>query len=77
MVVGGPSQFLNFCFNLLFYFFFFVWMIKYVPAVYIKAETRRKEKSMKNIATNFHEHLMEERKWGGVKDIFEKGANIS
>ena len=30
---------------------------KYVPAVYIKAETRRKEKSMKNIATNFHEHL--------------------
>ena len=52
-------------------------MIKYVPAVYIKAETRRKEKSMKNIATNFHEHLMEERKWGGVKDIFEKGANIS
>ena len=30
---------------------------KSVPAVYIKAETRRKEKSMKNIATNFHEHL--------------------
>ena len=27
------------------------------PAVYIKAETRRKEKSIKKIATNFQEHL--------------------
>jgi hypothetical protein len=26
--------------------------------VYIKAETRRKEKSIKNIATNFQEHLV-------------------
>ena len=28
-----------------------------VPAVYISADTRRKEKSMKKMATNFQEHL--------------------
>ena len=26
------------------------------PAVYMRADTRRNEKSMKNIATNFQEH---------------------
>ncbi len=30
----------------------------YLPAVYIKAETRRKENSMKNMETNFHEQRL-------------------
>ena len=28
----------------------------YIPAVYIRADTKRKENNMKNIATNFQEH---------------------
>ena len=30
----------------------------FLPAVYISADTSKKENSMKNIATNFQEHLM-------------------
>ena len=46
----ASSQFPNFC--------FFLFLTKmFLPAVYIKAETSRKEKSIKNIATNFQEHL--------------------